>query len=130
MSTETFVKALQKFKVEFCDDETSALWKPNIDKLIAPLDSKLMIAIKQVFGKHSVTCHYLYIKRLWQMASVLGLRQRRFVPNTKKLIDALKKLPFERQQFLEGKFEKIRKDSDGITFVNPRYIEFFNQYRK
>lgn len=52
------------------------------------------------------------------------------MPNTKKIVDALKKLPFEKQQFMEGKFERIRKEYDGLTFVNPRYIEFFNLYRK
>ena len=64
------------------------------------------------------------------MASALGLRQRRFLPNSKKILDALKKLPFEKQAFLESKFEKIRRDYDGITFVNPRYIDFFNQFRQ
>lgn len=64
------------------------------------------------------------------MASTLGLRQRRFMPNTKKIIDAFKKLPFEKQNLLEAKFERIRRDHDGITFVNPRYIDFFNLFRK
>ena len=60
----------------------------------------------------------------------MGLRQRRFLPNTKKIIDGLKKLPFEKQSYLEQKFDKIRKDSDGITYVNPRYIDLFNTFRK
>ena len=46
MSTETYVKAIQKFKSEFCEDESSALWKNNIDKIISTLDCNLLLAIK------------------------------------------------------------------------------------
>ena len=52
------------------------------------------------------------------------------MPNTKKLIDALKKLPFERQGYLDQKYERIRKELDSITYVNPRFIDFFNLFRK
>lgn len=130
ISLETYSKAIQKFKTEFCEDVKSVLSKTNIDKIIAPLDSRLLLAIKQVFGIQPVTCHYLYVKSLWQMASRLGLRQRRFMPNTKKIVDTFKKFPFDKPQHLEARFEKARRDYDGLTFVNPRYIEFFNMFRK
>jgi hypothetical protein len=68
ITTETYLKALQRFKSDFCEDPQSPLFKSNLYKLISPLDSKLIIAIKQVFNIQPVTCHFLYVRKLWQMA--------------------------------------------------------------
>ena len=83
-----------------------------------------------MFGVSAVTCHYLYVRRLWQIASSLGLRARRYIPNTKKIIDKLKTLPFETAKALEGKFDRIRRDCDGLTYVNPKYLDFFHSFQK
>ena len=83
-----------------------------------------------MFNKPAVTSHFYYVRKLWQVAGSLGLRQRRFIANTKLIIDSLKKLPFERQTFAESKFEQIRKKHDGLTLVNPKYVDFFHSVKR
>ena len=126
LSQETLQKAISKFKSEFCDNPCSPLFVDSIDKIIAQLDPQLLLAIKAVFNKPAVSSHFFFVRKLWQIAGQLGLRQRRFLANTKLIIDSLKKLPFERQAYVESKYEQIRKKHDGLTLVNPKYVDFFH----
>jgi hypothetical protein len=87
------------------------------------------LAIKAVFNKTAITSHFYFVKKLWQIASSLGLRQRRFLANTKLIVDSLKKLPFERQTFVESKFDQLKKKHEGLTLVNPKYVDFFHQVK-
>jgi len=95
---------------------------------VSSLDTQLLLSIKNTFGKQPVSTHYFYVRKLWQLAKELGLRQRRFLQNTKQIIDSLKTMPFHRMCFLEGRFNKLRTKHDGLTFVNPRYLDFFHKY--
>jgi hypothetical protein len=126
LSQESLQKAISKFKSEFCDAPSSPLHGESIEKLIAQMDTPLLLAIKAVFGKTAVTSHFYFVKKLWQIASSLGLRNRRFLANTKLIVDSLKKLPFERQTFVESKFDQFKKKHEGLTLVNPKYVDFFH----
>ena len=42
----------------------------------------------------------------------------------------MKTLPFENAKALEGKFDRIRRDCDGLTYVNPKYLDFFHSFQK
>ena len=39
-------------------------------------------------------------------------------------------MPFFRSAYLEARFNKLRQKHDGLTFVNPRYLDFFHKYQK
>ena len=65
------------------------------------------------------------MRYLWTLAKDKGLRNKRNIGNIKQIVDSLKRLPFDKQQYVQQRWDKCKEKNRGLTLTFPKCLEYF-----